>query len=51
MSFDNLTLTGLMLTLPYIVMLMMFSNKKSAAKHVEPLVFDCQDNEPYRYGT
>ena len=51
MSFDNLTLAGLLVTLPYIAMLIMFSNKKSTTKHSEPLIFDCKDNEPYRYGT
>ena len=51
MSFDNLTLTGLLVTLPYISMLTMFSNRRSTAKHDEALVLDCQENEPYRYGT
>ncbi len=51
MYIDNLTLTGLLLVLPYVVMLVMFGNKKSASRHDEALVFDCLANEPYRYGT
>jgi hypothetical protein len=51
MYIDYLTLTGLLLVLPYIVMLVMFGKKKSTSRHAGALVFDCLDNESYRYGT
>jgi len=51
MSFDNLTLAGLLFTLLYIALLMVFNKKKPKTKQVEPFVFEYQDSEPCRYGT
>ena len=51
MYFDIYTLTGLLVTLPYTVMLVIFSKKKSTPGRDEKLVFDRPDNESYRYGT
>ena len=51
MYFDIYTLTGLLVTLPYIVMLVIFSKKKSTPRREEEPLFDCLENEPYRYGT
>ena len=50
MSFDNLTLAGLLLTLPYIAMLVMVHNRRSAAKFDDMFVLEYSENEPYRYG-
>jgi hypothetical protein len=51
MYFDNLTLAGLLITLPYVVMLFMFGKEKSTGKQQETFVLDCSDEEFYRYGT
>lgn len=51
MYFDNLTLTGLLITLPYVVMLFMFGKEKSTRKQQETFVLDYSDEESYRYGT
>jgi hypothetical protein len=51
MYFDNLTFIGLLLTLPYIIMLLMFSRHRPTKKSDEEPLFDCLDREVYRYGT
>jgi hypothetical protein len=51
MSFDYLTLTGLLVTLFYIVMLVMFGRHRPIPKHDEIQIFEYLEDEPYRYGT
>jgi hypothetical protein len=51
MYIDNLTLTGLLIMLPYIVMLFMFGKEKSTGKQQETFVIEYSNEESYRYGT
>ena len=51
MTFDTVTLVGVLFTLPCIVLLLMFSKKTSKTRNEDRQLFDCLDNEPYRYGT
>ncbi|MEN8207606.1 MAG: hypothetical protein ABFS24_16620 [Pseudomonadota bacterium] len=51
MYFDNLTLTGLLVTLPYIVMLILFGKEISASRQKETFVLEYTEYESYRYGT
>ncbi len=51
MYFDNLTLTGLLVTLPYIVMLRYFAKAKSTSGKKETFVFDYLEKEACRHGT
>jgi hypothetical protein len=51
MTFDNVTLVGVLFTLPCIVLLLVFSRKTARPRHEDRQLFDCLDNEPYRYGT
>lgn len=51
MSFDYLTLTGLLVTLIYIVILVMLGKNTLSPGHDENFVLELTDEEPYRYGT
>jgi hypothetical protein len=51
MYFDNLTLAGLLVTLPYIVILIMFSRVKTAPDPQVALVLERSEKEAYCYGT
>ena len=51
MTFDNVTLVGVLFTLPCIVLLLVFSRKTSKTRNEDRQLFDCLDNEPYHYGT
>jgi hypothetical protein len=51
MYFDNLTLAGLLVTLPYIVMLIMFSRVKTAPDPQKAVVLECSEKESCCYGT
>ena len=51
MTFDNLTIAGVLLTLPYIALLMAFARHKATSKRdTKPVAWRFTD-EPYRYGT
>ncbi len=50
MYFDNLSLTGLLVTLPYVVMLWHFSKAKSTSGKKKILMFDYLENEACRHG-
>jgi len=51
MTVDTVTLVGVLFTLPYIVLLFMFSRKKSTRKHEKEQLFDYLEKETCRYGT
>lgn len=51
MYFDNLTLAGLLVTLSYIVMLIMFGRRKTVPDPKEAVVLECSERESYCYGT
>ena len=51
MYFDNLTLAGLLVTLPYIVMLIMFSRHKTVPDPQDAVVPECLDKEICCCGT
>jgi hypothetical protein len=50
MYFDNLPLTGLLVTLPYVVMLRHFSNAKSTSGKKKTLMFNYLEKEACRHG-
>jgi len=51
MYFDNLTLAGLLVTVPYIVMLIMFSRRKAAPDPQDAAVPACLEKELCCCGT
>jgi hypothetical protein len=51
MTFDNLTLVGVLFAPACIVLLLMFSKERSNPRHEREQLFDCLDKETYRYGT
>ena len=51
MYFDNLTLSGLLATLPYIVMLIVFSRVITTPVSQQTWVLECSEKESYCYGT
>jgi hypothetical protein len=51
MTFDNATLVGVLFTLPYIVLLLMFGRNWSTRKHEKEQLFDFLEKETCRYGT
>lgn len=50
MTFDTLTLAGVLLTLLYIVLLVAFRRRKDTAKHAAMFVFNDTEDEVYAYG-
>lgn len=51
MTFDNLTITGVLFTLPYIALLIAFGRRKAISKRDTKTVAWRFADEPYRYGT
>lgn len=51
MYFDSLTLAGLLVTLPYIVMLITFSRVRAIPVTRQTWVLECSEQESYCYGT
>ena len=51
MSFDNLTLAGVLIALPYLSLLVLSGKNWFITRRVEAITFECSENEPYRYGT
>jgi|GEM_PF-4410822 len=51
MYFDNLTLTGLLVTLPYIVRLILFSRGKTTPDPQQTRVLECSEKVSCCYGT
>jgi hypothetical protein len=51
MYFDNLTLAGFLVTVPYIVMLIMFSRRKTAPHPQDAAVPVCSEQELCCCGT
>jgi hypothetical protein len=51
MYFDNLTLAGLLATLPYIVMVFMFSRVQRTPAPRRAWVLESTERESYCYGT
>ena len=50
MTFDTLTLAGVLLTLLYIVLLVAFNRRKDTAKPAAMFVFKDTEDEAYPYG-